>query len=260
MPYDIELMSVGVDFYPILAASAALLNGIQQEFRFRLTTQAQRQPALSFVRSEYKTADIWGFLRDQRTRFGGNRPYIIAFVNVPLRSSQLGNLFGSHEGGEGLAVVTLHTSTQYVKEARRYCCYYLTRYCLSFVNPLIKAHNDPARKNCYFHQKIYKPDIRASMDSGWICNEDQDKLDHPPPGGAAKQLSADERDALRKMREMVSGDYPYALVMKGGGVKGLAFAAALCELESTSILIATLEHRQARLRPSCSPPDIHPLN
>lgn len=208
MPYDVELMSIGVDLYPILAAAAALLNGIQQEFRFRLTPQGQRQPALSFVRSDYMTADIWSFLRGHRTTFGGNRPYIIAFVNAPLQSSKLGNLFGSHEGGEGLAVVTLHTSTQYVKEARRYCCYYLTRYCLSFVNPLIKAHNDPARKNCYFHLKVYKPEIRASMDSGWICNEDQDKLDHPPPGGIAKQLSNDERDALRRMREMVSGDSP----------------------------------------------------
>ena len=41
MPYDIELMSVGVDLYLTLAASAALLNGIQQEFHVRLTTQAQ---------------------------------------------------------------------------------------------------------------------------------------------------------------------------------------------------------------------------
>src|SRR5262249_5036222 len=37
--------------------------------------------------------------------------------------------------------------------------------------------------------------------------------------------------ALKKMRDFVSGDLPHALVMKGGGVKGLAFAGALMELE-----------------------------
>jgi predicted acylesterase/phospholipase RssA len=32
------------------------------------------------------------------------------------------------------------------------------------------------------------------------------------------------------MRLVVSGEYPYAVVMKGGGVKGLAFASALHEI------------------------------
>lgn len=33
------------------------------------------------------------------------------------------------------------------------------------------------------------------------------------------------------MTEFVSGDLPYAIVMEGGGVKGLAFVGALMEIE-----------------------------
>jgi hypothetical protein len=123
-------------------------------------------------------------LRGQRKRFGGNRPYIIAFVNAPL-TSDLKNIFGSHEAGEGLAVVTLHSHHQYVKEIERFCSYYMVRYAMSFMNPHIKAHDDAARRSCYFNKKLYKPKISESMDSGEVCDECQDKLDNatggPPP-------------------------------------------------------------------------------
>ena len=231
MAYDIELISIGDDSYPILRDSAVLLNTVQREFRFHLPSLALQQDGMSFVREKYLTADIWAFLREQRKKFGGNRPYILAFVNAPLQSSELNNIFGSHEATEGLAVVTLHSSAQYVRETRRYCCYYMTRYSLSFVNPLIKAHSDEARTKCYFHKKLYKPDIRESMDSGWICDQDQHQLDNPPPESGAKALSQEEREALRCMRQVVKGDYPHAVIMKGGGVKGLAFAGALLELK-----------------------------
>jgi predicted acylesterase/phospholipase RssA len=231
MAYDIEVISIGADYHAVLEPSVLLLNAVQNEFRFRLPSQALRDKACNFHRVQYSTSEIWTFLKQLRADFGGNRPYIIAFVATPLQSSKLSNIFGAHEAADGLAAVTLHTSTQYVRETRRFCCYYMTRYSLSFVNPLIKAHSDPQRKNCYFHSKLYKPDILASMDSGYICDEDQAQLDNPKAGDVAKALSHDEREALRRMRQVVSGDYPYALVMKGGGVKGLAFAGALVELE-----------------------------
>jgi predicted acylesterase/phospholipase RssA len=231
MPYSIELMSLGEDQYPLLAAAANSLNAVQNEFHFRVTSESQRQIGISFQRKNYYSPDIWRFLREHRTASGGNRPYIIAFVNAPLASPVLKNLFGSHEGKEGLAVVTLHQSTQYVKEARRYCCYFLVRYAMSFVNPLIKAHDHPQRSSCYFHMKMYKPDIRLSMDSGHLCDECIGNLERPTNPSIGKALSADEHEALKKMRAVVSDDYPRALIMKGGGVKSLAFAGALQEIE-----------------------------
>ena len=229
MAYDIELMCVGEDLYPTLEASAASLNAVQQEFRFRLTSQ--REPGLGLKRADYTNAQIWEFLRGQREKYGGNRQYIIAFVNAPLRSAALSNIFGSHEANEGLAVVTLHAHHQYVKETERFCSYYMVRYAMSFVNSHIKAHNDEVRRGCYFNKKLYKPEIKESMDSGEVCDECQDKLDKATGGLPARPLSDEEREALVQMRKVVAGTYPRALVMKGGGVKGLAFAGALVELE-----------------------------
>jgi predicted acylesterase/phospholipase RssA len=231
MPYNIELIAIGDDVYPDLHRAAEALNGLQDEFRFYLSPVDQRADGIAFKRDVYKTADVWTFLREHRSRVGGHRPYIIAFATMPLQSERYRNLFGSRQGEDGLAVVTTANTAQYVREITRYYCYYLVRYTLSFINPHISAHGDEARKACYFHQKIYKPDIRASMDSGSICDQCRSQLDNPPDSGLAHRPSAGENKALEKMLAYVSGDLPRAIIMKGGGVKGLAFAGALLELE-----------------------------
>ena len=56
-------------------------------------------------------------------------------------------------------------------------------------------------------------------------------LDKPPADSKVHRLTDNERTALLKMREYVSGDYAYSIIMKGGGIKGLALAGALLELE-----------------------------
>jgi predicted acylesterase/phospholipase RssA len=151
-------------------------------------------------------------------------------VTKPLQGNELKNIFGAHEGTEGLAVVTMFDISRYVKEEVRYCSYYLARYSLSFINPAIKAHEDDARKNCYFHRKPYKPDILLSMNSGEICDCCMRKLNNPQDA-VAHRMSDEEREAHRKMRQWISNQLPLALVMKGGGVKGLAYAGALLELQ-----------------------------
>ena len=158
-----------------------------------------------------------------RAQRGGAHPYILAFLNRPLTSERLGNLFGSHEGDRGMVAATLDRYVQFVSDPKRYMMYYMVRYTLSFLAPQIRAHNDPERKDCYFHKKLYKLDIRDSMNSGKICDICLGELD--------KQTSAEQRVALKVMRNVVSGQHPYALIMKGGGIKGLAFAGALLELE-----------------------------
>jgi predicted acylesterase/phospholipase RssA len=232
MPYNIEFIAIGADIYADLNRAAAALNGIQNQFRFDPPRGIRRVEGIDFKRDVFSTTEIWTFLRDQRMRIGGHRPHIIAFVTRPLRSSKYFNILGSHEGAEGLAVVTTSDAAQYVKEITRYLCYYLVRYSLSFINPHIKAHEDETRKNCYFHFKRLKLEIRESMDSGHICDHCRTRLDNPPADDrTAHRLSAEEREAIHKMLAYVSGALPYALVMKGGGVKGLAFAGALLELE-----------------------------
>lgn len=229
MAYEIEMLSVGDDLYSTLEAAAKSLNAVQSQFRF--SSAANRTSGIGFKRSSYLTKELWDFLRAERTQSGGRRPFIIAFVNAPLASERLSNLFGSHEGADGLAIVTLHSHQQYVKETERFCAYYLVRYAMSFVNPHIKAHFEPERSACYFHMKMYKPEISESMNSGELCDACRTKLDTAEGGAPANRLSNEEREALTQMRKVVAGTFPRAVIMKGGGVKGLAFAGALVELE-----------------------------
>lgn len=109
MPYTIELMSIGEDIYPLLQRSADDLNRVQDQFIFRLVPADQRLPGLQFSRSKYTTSEIWDFLRQQRTQWGGHRP---------LASADYSNLFGSHEGKEGLAVVTIQRKLRSMYEKR----------------------------------------------------------------------------------------------------------------------------------------------
>lgn len=229
MPYNIEIMCLGEDLYSLLARAASGLNGIQDQFRFEVTHPNQRAPGLAFQRQVYETDDVWEFLKSQR-KTGAPRPFIIAFVTQPLRSKRYSNLFGSHLGEAGLAVVTRSGTAQYVKEDERYFRYYMVRYALSFVNWLIKAHEDETRKDCYFHFKRDKREIIYSINSAHICDECMAMLDNPPEGSHVHRLTDDERYALQKIRDYVSGEYPYSVIMKGGGVKGLALAGAMVEL------------------------------
>lgn len=260
MAYDIEVMSLGSDLYPLLQSSIDSINAVQKEFRFRLSSPAQRLDGVAFTRNEYLTEEVWAFLRDQRKKYGGNRPHIVAFVDARLKSSALGNIFGSHQAVEGLAVVTVRDCRQYVKEARRFCSYYLARYALSFVNPLIKSHDDPARATCYFHKKLYKPDIRASMDSGDICDEDQHLLDNPPPGTAAKRLSNDEREALRLMRDVIRVPIRMPSFSRVAASRGWLWQERLPNCTAISTLIDTSERLRELLPLSFSPVGTHPAN
>lgn len=229
MPYNIEIMCLGSDQYDLLSRAANGLNGVQDQFRFELTHFSQRQPGLAFQRNEYFTKEIWDFLDSQRKE-GAPRPFIIAFFDRPLRSNLFGNLFGSHHGESGLAAVTTAGAAQFVKEDERYCRYYMVRYALSFVNWLVKSHEDSIRKHCYFHFKRDKREIVFSMNSGYICDQCMRELENPPKGSKVHRLTSNERSALEKIRQYVSGEFPYSVIMKGGGVKGLAFAGALVEL------------------------------
>lgn len=231
MPYNIELMCIGFDGYDLLQSSSRELLRIQQQFTFGFSLKEHQTDGLNLKRDEYEAKEIFEFLNSNRQKHGGKRPYIIAFVDKPLSGLEYNNLFGSHRASEGLAIVTVNDFHQFVKEAERYCQYYIVRYCLSFINPEIRVHNRIEDADCYFHQKIYKPDIRRSMDTGKLCVRCLKQLENPKEGGIGNKLSSAERDALAQMRDFVAGQLPYGLVLKGGGVKGLAYAGALIELE-----------------------------
>lgn len=219
----VEVMSIGEDLRQPMIGAITLLNAVQAEFRFKPIPADREIEGLTFERNSYVTHELWSFIEAYRAKAGGQHPFILGFLNRPLSSNSLGNLFGSHDAQRGLAVATLHGHVQFVSDPKRYMAYYMVRYALSFITPNLRSHNDPERKDCYFHKKIYKPDIRASMISGNICDLCMAEIE--------KHTSPEQRKAIKAMRNVVSGQYPYALIMKGGGIKGLAFAGALLELE-----------------------------
>ena len=94
MGYSIEVLSVGDDSNARIAEVAQSVNVAQSEFRFALPPERLKDDGRVFVREEYHTAQVFGFLRDYRARAKGNRPHLIAVVNGKVRSDKYSNLFG----------------------------------------------------------------------------------------------------------------------------------------------------------------------
>jgi len=169
MPFNIEIISIGGDFDQIISETATALNGVQNEFRFALVPNHLRKHAAGFIKTEYLTTDVFTLLKDYRTQAKGHRPFVIGVVDQSLTSKKLGNLFASRDAreGEGEAVITLRDHEVFTESAQLYLCYYLTRYALSFVCPTLKNHDDT--RSCFFDRKLYKPDLKLSIDSGGFC-------------------------------------------------------------------------------------------
>ena len=98
-------MSIGEDLRQPMIGAVTLLNAVQAEFRFKLIPADREIEGLAFERNSYLTHELWSFMEAYRTRAGGQHPYIIGFLNRPLSSNSLANLFGSHDAQRGLVNV-----------------------------------------------------------------------------------------------------------------------------------------------------------
>jgi predicted acylesterase/phospholipase RssA len=221
--YSIEVLAIHKDLLQPLRRAIESLNRVQGEFYFWSAPDEGQQNAFLQRREQYITTELFKWLIQYRAQAKGGERYTMLLVDGPLSSSKWLNLFGSHKRDEGLVVFTTHGCTQFVKDIVRFVRYYLVRYSLSFVAPEIRSHptRDPL-KGCFFDRKNEKADILLSLQSGNICKSCQDQL--------APQLTPAINTAIYQMIKVVTNETPYALVMKGGGVKGLAFAGAVSEL------------------------------
>lgn len=222
--YNIEVLAIKPELYKSIDSACQSLNKLQNEFVFSLPPDRLKEHFFLDAREKYFSKDVFEWLRNYRQSAGGNRPYLILVIDGLLSSPDLHNLFGSSSASEGLAVFTTKDFDQFVFDAIRYCRYYLVRYGIGFVEPAIKAHDDPDRKSCIFHKKMHKVELLDSLNSGHICEGCYDKL--------RPKLNPEISDSIKKMLLFVSNQHPFSIVIKGGGVKGLAFAGALLELEN----------------------------
>jgi predicted acylesterase/phospholipase RssA len=223
MPYIIEVFAISDDQYESIEDACSILNQVQPEFEFRIPPQKYRNYLFLHRSDEYQDDEIFKLLEGYRNSAKGHHPFIIAVLDGFLSSGEWANLFGSFDGSSSLAVFTTFEINQFLQDRVRYIRYYLVRYAVSFVAPEIQSHNDANRKYCVFHFKEDKEEILDSLNSGRLCNVCRGKL--------LPHLTPEIDAAIEAMLKVVCQQHPYSLVVKGGGVKGLAFAGALSVLE-----------------------------
>ena len=219
---QIEIVCVGADLYAPIESAIRTLNAIQAEFIFRTAPESLRAEQMAFVRETYETPELFDLLKVYREkRDAGDDLFLFAFVDKHLNGTEFRNIFGAWSEPNKAAVATINQHKKYARDVRRFCSYYLLRYALSFCNFSVKGHDRKTDKDCYFHLKVRKSDIALSMMSGRICDECRRQLN----------LSGAQAIAFKNIADYIRGEYPHALVMKGGGAKALAYAGALRELE-----------------------------
>lgn len=217
MSYPIEILTTSASELPAIEAAIKPLNKIQQEFQFTLAPARLLEKAYAFLLEAYFDQEVADWLDKYRKESGGNRPYIILILTGSLNI----NHFGGHVASEGFAFFTVNGHHQFVIDKVRYIKYYLARYTLSFLSPQIKGHS--SSKNCMFDMKLWKQDIQLSLNSGRLCDDCTRQMQ--------PAFNEEIRVAVKNILQHISNQFPYALVLKGGGVKGLALVGALMELE-----------------------------
>jgi predicted acylesterase/phospholipase RssA len=223
MAYPIEILTISQDLVKSVKVASDSLNKVQSEFKFEIASEKLRGKMFSHKRDKYKSEDAFQWLTEYKNEVKGHRPFIILVVDGFLSSERWSNIFGTFSAANGFAVFTTNDFDQFVQDKVRFCRYYLVRYAISFLEPSLKSHTNLESKNCIFHFKQNKHEIKISLDSGHICDNCRNILQ--------PKLTNDIDEAITKMLLVVSNQHPFAIILKGGGVKGLAFAGALLELE-----------------------------
>lgn len=222
--YNIEILSTNPLLYEFISKAFIPLNKIQDDFRYHIPSDTLKNSHQIHEREDYFSQDVFTWLDQYRERAKGNRPFIILVIEGSLRSNNWSNLFGTTRAESGYAIFTIRDINQFINDKIRYIRYYLVRYAIGFIKPELRSHNDLERKVCIFHKKIRKIEIIESLNSGKICDKCMDTL--------RPEITIEIKKSIEKLLMVVSNQHPYALVLKGGGIKGVALAGALLELEN----------------------------
>lgn len=223
MAYQIEILTISPDLLKSVEVACESLNKVQSEFKFEIASDKHRGKLYTHKRDKYNSENVFQWLADYKNEVKGHRPFIILIVDGFLSSAKWKNIFGTVSTDRQFAIFTTYDFDQFVQDSVRFCRYYLVRYALSFLEPTLKSHNNFDNKDCIFHFKQNKNEIKISLASGHICDNCRDKLQ--------PKLTNDINEAITKLLLVVSNQHPYSIILKGGGVKGLAFAGALLVLE-----------------------------
>jgi hypothetical protein len=139
------------------------LNAEQGELVFQMIEPTAEMARLANA-TTVTTTDVWKLLAAEHPQ---RLHPVIVFVNRPLSSERLTNLFGSVNDEYQFAAVTTHDHKKFSGSTIAYCCYYLCKYSINFLVPHLRNHRDT--RSCLFDKKIYKPDLRLSLRLARLC-------------------------------------------------------------------------------------------
>ena len=194
----IEIITIGNIPSADVEKAISLANTIQDEFRYQRLSESESESFGMLAFRNVTVRDLFDRMEEIRTEIGGFHPFLIALVDSRLQGKRYLNLFGSHRGAQGLAVVTVAgvESAIIPKGAMAsYFLYYFARYTLSFIVPGHRNHDDT--RSCLFDRKVNKHELLKSMRARSICDECRKAL-----LAEASPLSGPQLEALDKLIDL----------------------------------------------------------
>ena len=194
----IEVVTIGERDLEDVLAAISLSNAEQGEFAFELAIDEIAAPMAMHAYESAVVSDLMDHIEEVRTTARGFHPFIVAVTDAHLRGKKYGNLFGSHRGENGIAIITTSSVSDVIIPADHmvgYFIYYFSRYALSFMSPGHRNHEDT--RGCVFDRKVDKRDIVMSMRARALCDDCRQAL-----VAGDEQLSALQFRALEKLFEL----------------------------------------------------------
>lgn len=187
----IEIVGIGDIDVDYVVTPLALANSVQKEFLFLEFPKDQASSLQMHAYTHVQAPELLDSLESFRKQVRGYHPFIIAITDATLDGPRYNNLFGSHRGNKGVAVITIANVPDLIIPKHRmaaYVLYYLARYALSFIVPNHANHEDS--RGCVFDRKINKLDIVRSMRSRALCDECRRHLLAEPSAMSPQQFAA----------------------------------------------------------------------
>ena len=228
----VEIVDLRIDATQDLTEAISKGNRAQEEIDFILLGQEFSNSLKLNVLKNLHSGTFFDAMAEQRRFWRGFHPFLIAFVDSPLHSDRLGNLFGTRRGESGLAVVTTFRVEGPILPTGRMAAYFLyelASHSLAFIVSG-KKHHRPGR-GCLFDLKEDKRQIVQSMKGGALCDECREWFIKNGNALSPSQLSSVDQLLHSTAEMLVSPQAPSnpskPLVFVGSSVEGLAVARAI---------------------------------
>lgn len=235
----IEVVKIGEVFPDDVSAALALANSVQEEFLFIEFSDTQSASLQMHAYTHAQAPEILDTLEHFRNNIRGYHPFIIAIIDATLDGKQYSNLFGSHRGENGLAVITVANVPDIIVPPHRmaaYFLYYFARYALSFISPTHRNHEDS--RSCVFDRKVEKKDLLKSMRTRALCDSCRRNLVIDPGAMSIQQFTA--LDLIFSLSGRILNDginnNGKPRVFIGSSTEGLRIANKIQELLAHDIL------------------------